>query len=975
QYLVAYYISKSEKINGNHIRNYLKEKLPYYMIPNYFISIKEIPVTNNGKLDRRALPEPNVNDLIKEEYIAPETETEKEICNIYSQIFKIDVNEIGKNSNFFDLGGDSLNAISILSMIEKKFNIKIKFKEFMKHSVVNELASYIDSIVSSDDNSYQIDVIEKRNVKEFPVTSQQLGVYIDSIKNNNNILYNVPVSFRLREGVDIDRIKEGFNQLFEKHQILKTKYVEKEINGKTEIHGYIDEECKLVFEEYNDENVDSFIRPFDLSSAPLIRVGFIRNEVLLIDMHHIISDGTTIKIIIDEINKYYNENSINELEIQFGDYAYYINEKMKSGFYNDQIEFYKKMFDDEYEILRINNMNDMKVNNEEINEGEIHNITREINITISEGINKFIKQYNISKTAFFLSIYGYVLSKYSGQEVIYSSIISANRNNHYLQNMIGMFVSTQPILLKFKENDKHSFVELIKENMSTLMNMYNYQDLSLSELTKSLKLKNVNNTFIYQPKSIMNISSSLSESIIDNRGGNDEEMFSVYEDNGSKFDITFNLVEKDDKYLISVDYNTEYFSSYLMNKIVNSFIEMTRNVKQFEDMICEIEYIPKEEKEKIINKFNENRFEYPQNKLYHTEFSKLAKEIPKKCAIVCNDVEISYRELDEMSNSLAHYLRSRGIGRGDIVPIISERSQYFVIAALAVMKSGAGYLPVDPEFPYERIQYMIKECQSKLLLKYINNKEISEKLKFEGVEEYQLQRHDYNSCVEEIDNINEGDDTSYIIFTSGTTGKPKGTIISHSNVVNFCLYSQKYMGKQEIYSEGFDCALAICKFTHDISIGEINYPLLRGCKIILSNDDEFNNPKLIGKLIRKHHINYIFSVSSRIITYLNEPEFADALNDNVKYLLFAGEKFNTNLLKVVERNHNIQLFNGYGPTETTVISSVKNLTEEVIKNGGNIKNIRISTGKPLCNFTTYILDKYLKPVPIGVVGEIVLGGY
>ncbi|OUM56381.1 hypothetical protein PIROE2DRAFT_19030, partial [Piromyces sp. E2] len=540
--------------------------------------------------------------------------------------------------------------------------------------------------------------------------------------------------------------------------------------------------------------------------------------------------------------------------------------------------------------------------------------------------------------------------------------------------MIGMFVSTQPILLKFEENDNHSFVEVIKENMTTLMNMYNYQDLSLSELTKCLKLKNVNNTFIYQPKSIINSTSSLNKSIFDN-GDINEEIQSLYEDNGSKFDITFNLAEKEDEYLISVDYNTEFFSTYFMEKIVNSFIEMARNVEKFEKMVCEIEYIPTEEKERIINKFNENRFEYPQDKLYHTEFSKLAQEIPNKCAIVCNGIEITYRELDEMSNSLAHYLRSKGIGRGNIVPIISERSQYFIIAALAVMKSGAGYLPVDPEFPYERIQYMMEECQSKLLLKYITNEEVDNKLKFEGIEEYQLQGHDYSKYTGGIDNVNEGDDISYVIFTSGTTGKPKGTIISHTNLVNYCLYSQKYMGKTDIYSKGFDCALAICKFTHDISIGEINYPLLRGCKIVLSNDDEFNNPKLIGKLIRQHHINYIFSVPSRVVTYLNEPEFADALNDNVKYLLFAGEKFNTNLLKVVERNHNIQLFNGYGPTETTVISSVKNLTEEVIKNGGRIENIPISTGKPLCNFTTYVLDKYLKPVPIGVVGEIVLGGY
>ncbi|OUM56406.1 hypothetical protein PIROE2DRAFT_18999, partial [Piromyces sp. E2] len=704
KYLVCYYIVKEgNEIEGREIRNYLKNKLPNYMIPGYFKRIYELPVTSNGKLDRKRLPEPDKEDLVKEEYIAPINEIEKSICKIYSKIFSIDEGEIGRMDDFLDLGGDSFIAINVSSIFEKEFKIKVNIKDIIRNSKVCELGKYIE-----DNSDHKIEMIKNRNVKEFPITSQQLGVYIDSIKNNNSILYNIPMSFRLNKNINIEKIKEGFNQLFNKHQILKSKYMKKEVNGETEIYGFIDEECKLIFENYDHENASSFVRPFDLSSAPLIRVGFIENEVLLIDMHHIISDGITARIIINELNKFYNEGSVNELEVQYGDYACFVNEKMKSGFYNDQIEFYKNMFNNDYETLKLSENENNKKDSYEENDNGIKNIKRNIDYLIFKRIDKFVKQNNISKTAFFLSIYGYILSKYSGQETIYSSIIGANRNNHYVENMIGMFVTTQPILLKFEENDKHSFVEVIKENMSTLMNMYNYQDLSLSEITKTLKLKKLNNNFIYQPRLDLSNSSSKSVSIVDDNYS-DDEIFPLYEDNGSKFDISFNLVEKEDGYLISVNYNNDIISSQLMNKIIDSFIEMTRNVEKFEKMVCEINYIPTEEKEKIINKFNENRFEYPQDKLYHTEFSKLAQEIPNKCAIVCNGIEITYRELDEMSNSLAHYLRSKGIGRGNIVPIISERSQYFIIAALAVMKSGAGYLPVDPEFPYERIQYMMEE--------------------------------------------------------------------------------------------------------------------------------------------------------------------------------------------------------------------------------------------------------------------------
>ncbi|OUM58102.1 hypothetical protein PIROE2DRAFT_16714 [Piromyces sp. E2] len=813
-------------------------------------------------------------------------------------------------------------------------------------------------------NTNQPEIIEKRDCKEFPIISQQLDVYIESITNNNSVIYNVPMSFKLNKGVDIERIKKGFNQLFEKHQILKSKYIEKEVDGKSEIFGYIDENCKLVFEKYNYENAGSFVRPFTLSSAPLIRVGFIANEVLLIDMHRIISDDTTIKIIINEVNKYYNEGSMNELEVQFSDYAIYINNKKNSGIYQKQIENYKEMFDCDYEELIISNENQRSENGSENdnNKKKISHLIKTIDMSLSDSINNFVKKNEISKTAFFISIYGYILSKYSGQDVVFSSVVMNNRNNHYLENMIGMLVNTQPLLLKYEENDKHSFVEIMKENMSLLMNMSSNQYLSLSELKKSLKLKRLSNTFVYQPKSIMETSSNLNNSIL-----SDEEYifesFSLKKDNSSKFDIVFNMMERENDYVIKINYNNDMYSSELIERLVNSYIEMIKNIETFSSKLCDIEYIPTEEREIIVNEFNANRFEYPQDKLYHTEFSKLAKEIPDKCAIVCNGNEISYRKLDEMSNSLAHYLRNKGISKGDIVPIISERSQYYVIAALAVMKSGAGYLPVDPEFPYERIQYMIEECQSKLVLKCVSNEETAEKLKFEGVEEYSLQGHDYNSCTYEIENINKSDDICYVIFTSGTTGKPKGTLIQHSNLVNYCLYSKLYKGEIDMFEDNFECALAYSKFTFDMSVGEIHYPLLKGCKVVICNDEEFNNPELIGKLICENQVGYIFTAPSRIENYLNNEIFAKSLS-YVKYMLIGGEP-NYKALQYISANYNINIFHVYGPTETTVICSSKPYSS----------GSEITIGKPLCNCPMYVLDKYMKPVPIGVEGEIVIGGY
>eukprot|EP00833_Pecoramyces_ruminatium_P001188 jgi/Orpsp1_1/1175220/evm.model.c7180000053073.1 len=318
------------------IRQYLEQKLPLYMVPSYFKKIEKIPLTNNGKLDVKALPEPNLEDLIKEEYVVPTTDIEIKLCEIYSKLFNISSeNKIGKMHDFNDIGGNSFNAIEVCILLEKELNIKLSIKDILTHSVISDLASFIEEILTqrkkiegekinniSSSNSttttaatsikkdfHNVEVVEKRNEKEFPVTSQQLGVYIDSIKNENSTIYNIPMSFKLnkKSKVNIQKIKKAFLKLFNEQEILKSKYEEREINGETKIYGFIDESSILIFEYYTFDDVNSFVRPFKLSKSPLIRVGFVKDEYLLIDMHHIISDGMSMNIVIDKINQYYYE--------------------------------------------------------------------------------------------------------------------------------------------------------------------------------------------------------------------------------------------------------------------------------------------------------------------------------------------------------------------------------------------------------------------------------------------------------------------------------------------------------------------------------------------------------------------------------------------------------------------------------------------------------------------------------------------
>ncbi|ORX85151.1 CoA-dependent acyltransferase [Neocallimastix californiae] len=496
-----------------------------------------------------------------------------------------------------------------------------------------------------------------------------------------------------------------------------------------------------------------------------MRVGFIVNEVLMFDMHHIISDCMSMSIIANELNHYYygKEEELEKLEVQYSDYAYFVKEKDQNKNFEDQISFYKEMFDSDYEELDIPKksmkeyeISDSITENGKISTQSIAYFVLLISEEISSSINSYIKNKKISKIVFLITLYSYILSKYCGQENVYISLINANRNNHYIENMIGMFVTTQPILLKF-DNSEVSFEEILKENMNVLMNVYKNNDLSFSELKQKLNLKSINNTFIFQPKAIVNPLLMKDYPSIFNEEEYQESL-SLYENNNSKFDIAFTLIEGENNYSINIIYDNNIYEESIIKGIANSYLEIIQNIKRYDQKIKDIEYISKEERKKILNQFNNNVCKNDCDKVYHVEFSKVAKKNSYKNAIIYNNIKISYQKLNEMSNSLVYYLKMNDIKRGSIIPVISEHSPYYIIAALAILKYGAAFLPIDPEFPKKRIEYMINESKSNFVLQYVSIAELSEKLKFNDIINYKLQHHNYNRNTQEIENINNSED-------------------------------------------------------------------------------------------------------------------------------------------------------------------------------------------------------------------------
>ena len=520
------------------------------------------------------------------------------------------------------------------------------------------------------------------------------------------------------------------------------------------------------------------------------------------------------------------------------------------------------------------------------------------------------------------------------------------------------------ILLKYNRKEEKAFTQIIKNNMNLLLDVYNNQDLSFAELSNNLKLMNINNLFIFQPYSNDLFSDKQSS----------KSLFTDYKCNynNTDFDLTFSVFENNNDYLLSIDFKDSVYSSDIMQSLLDSFMEVLSHIDQFNHTFNTIEYTPSYDKEKVLKEFNNNEFKYEFNKFYHVEFSKIVKENPSKTAVICNGIKLSYEELDKMSNSLAYYLRNEmKIGRNEIIPIISERSFFYVIAVIATMKCGAAFLPIDPEFPKNRIEYMIRESHAKYILKYITNKENDNKIRFDGIINYSLELHNYNNNTSYIENINEYNDLCYVIFTSGTTGKPKGTMITHNNLINYCLYGQSMNGN-EIFCNEYEIILSLIKFTFDVSIAEIFYSLLKNKTVVICDDNEYNDPELIGENIIKYNIDGMFITPSRFSIYLENETYRQAIKQ-INCLMLAGENLNAKYFEdKIDLIHG-KIFNGYGPTEATITCTLSNITKTYQNNNCNLGNITI--GKPICNGKIYILDEALNPVPIGVEGEIYIGGY
>ncbi len=943
KYLCAYLLTQKE-VSTSECREYLSKSLPKYMIPAYFITLDKMPLTLNGKIDRKALPDPT--ELNVGERVKPRNSTEEKLLEIWQIILNRE--NIGVTDDFFEIGGHSLKATRLMSYILKDMNVELKLMEIFEKSTIAELAEIIDT-----KENIVYDSIKPIGEQDYyPVSSAQKRLIVLHQFDKDSLSYNMPFSVIIKGRLDQKLLENALKLLIERHESFRTFFeivegepvqrIQQEINFRMD---YLETEEEKLKDVIND-----FIKPFDLSNAPLLRVGLVNfgeEHLLMMDMHHIISDGVSIQIFFNELIKLYQGEELPDLRIQYKDFAVWQNQFLQSERMKKQEEYWLESFVDEIPILNL----PYDYPRPSVMSFEGDRYAFRIEQELSEQLKEFAQQNNSTLFMILLASYNLLLSKYSGQDDIIVGSPIAGRPHADLENILGMFVNT--LALRNKPDGNKTFTEFLAEVRENALQAYENQDYQFEMLVDKLKLqRDISRNPLFD-----------TVFALENMDASEIHLSNVkfipykYDFKIAKFDLQLVLSETQYGFNCDLEYNTRLFKHETVERMASHYANLlTKIVMNPESKISEIDMLSTEEKAEILVNFNQTRTDYPADKTIQQLFAEQVLKTPEKVAVTFDDQQLTFEELNAKSNQLARILRERGVERDKIVGLIADRSLEMIIGILSILKAGGAYLPIDPEYPEARIDFMLKDSNTQIMLVQEN---LIERFKFISVQLLNLNDDKlYAGNPTNLKNINTTTDLAYVIYTSGTTGKPKGNLTLHYNISRVVL-NTNYI---EIIPE--DNVLQLSNYAFDGSTFDIYAALLNGATLVMIDKETILEPAKLANFIQVKNITIFFVTTALFNTLveINLECFA-----NVRRVLFGGERVSIeHVKKALDYLGEDKIIHVYGPTETTVFATYY-LVNSINEN-------RVPIGSPLSNMKIYILDKNNNPQPIGIPGEICIAG-
>ena len=899
--LVGYYVSDAA-LDVSEIRDHMAKILPEYMIPLYFVHLKALPITLSGKVNRGALPAIDISQA--NQHVAPTNTVEEKLVEIWSEVLKRDPDTISITSGFFELGGHSLRLVFLANKIKQAFQVEFTLGQLIDHQT---LAGLADAIQRADESEHT--PLKKVPEKPFyPLSSVQERLYFLYEFEQESLAYNMPQVLELTGEVDQNRVEETFRALIQRHESLRTSIVMKDEKPVQQIIDQVSFSVEYIESVDTDPEVavKSFIRPFDLSQAPLMRVGLIRqsatSHLMVVDLHHIVSDGVSQGILIKNFMALYKGEPLPKVTFQYKDYVEWQQAEQQAKT-EAQRAFWQQTFAEPASLLDL--PTDFARPQTKSFRGD--HLPLLLTKKETQQLKAVGEQAGVTLFMTLLSVFNVLLSKLSHQQDITVGTPVAGREHVDLESIVGMFVNT--IALRNYLQDEMSFREFLTKVKERSLACFEHQSFPYEQLVEELSI--VRDSSRNPLFDVMFIFQNVEQETLSIPGLTLKPYKEAHQ--AAMFDLTLTAEEVGEELHVSFNYATDLFERSTVERFAAYFRQIVSVVtKNTEVKLSEIEVLSEQERHELLYTFNNTAVDYPQDKSMVDVWEDQVTKTPQKVAVYDAAVSITYHELNVRANQLARYLAQREVGRGDVVGVMMPRSTDYIASVLAVIKSGATYVPIDTTYPDERINYVLSNSKAKVLL---SQEDILAKKSIKA----DCQVYAYNAlqaCIKEHNTTNLGKpvtESIYVIYTSGSTGLPKGVRGSHTGLMNRLRWGwQQY---PVIESETFCFKTNISFVDHVV---EMFSPLLAGVTLRIFGEAEILDIEKTYSLLVKERITRITVVPTYLKALLELTSEEERTGHSLKYVFCSGEYLPFELAKRFYREFSdATLVNIYGSTEVS----------------------------------------------------------
>jgi amino acid adenylation domain-containing protein len=965
--LAAYVVARREDLAVAELRRYAKQRVPGHMIPSSFVLLEELPLTPNGKIDRWRLPAPE-QSVPAESRVAARTPVEVILCGLWSEVLRVE--SVGVEDNFFELGGHSLMITQLVSRVREVFGVELALRALFEQPNVAGMARNVETLLRADVGVEAPPVTRVSRRGALPLSYAQQRLWLIDKLEQGSVFYNSPTAMRLEGELRAEALERALGEITRRHESLRTRFVE--VDG--EPMQLIDEAAPLPLPFIDLSRLPEDARepearrlaaeeartPFCLSTGPLLRATLLRlradEHVVLLTMHHIVSDGWSAGVLIREIVALYEAFSrgeaspLPELSIQYVDYAVWQRQWMQGEVLEKQLRYWREQLSGSLPMLVL--PTDRPRPAVQSFHGARHSQT--LPRSLSDGIESLSRMNGCTPFMTLLAAFQTLLHRYTRQEDILVGTAIANRNRAESEALIGFFVNQ--LVMRMDFSDDPSFTKLLQRERETALGAYAHQDVPFEKLVEEL-----------QPERSLG-RAPLVQVVFGMQNAHREVLetpglrFSTVETQSelTKFDLALTFTESADGLLGSWTYNTDLFDAATIKRMAAHFNNLLEAVTADPGRrISRLPLLAAEERHQLLSEWNDTSVEYPNAQCIHRLFEEQAARAPEAVAIVCRDEQLTYAELNERANQLAHHLRMLGVGPEVPVGILMERSVEMVVAMLGTLKAGGAYVPLDPQYPVDRLSFMMEDTGLAVLLTEERSAERAPAHRghtiYTDTERESWSGQEKTNPAVEI----EAGNLAYIIYTSGSTGRPKGVEVPHRGVVRLlCGASYASLGPSEVL-------LHASSPTFDAATFELWGALVHGARCVL-HDERVPTARSLGEAVRTHGVTTMWLTSSLFNTVVDE-----AVEElcGVRQLLVGGEALSAgHVRRALAALPKTRLINGYGPTEATTFTCCREVAE--VASGA----MSVPIGRPIQNTRVYVLDGRMEPVPVGATGELYAGG-